>query len=183
MGASRNDEYGFALRHPVIASEIGKVKTGVGCTNISTNSTRFSAAVGNDDFQEGGQVNAIRHALWSSTISSKYGTDIAKEATNSHELNANLSGLSFSNKAEADSRCDLLNNEIGILLGSQNKKSSMKQLTGLVLNIFHSDGLWMSSQDKNGNWLVLRQKMSDSDYIKAITELAKCNENGFRPGD
>lgn len=41
----------------------------------------------------------------------------------------------------------------------------------------------MSSQDKNGNWLVLRQKMSDSDYIKAITELAKCNENGFRPGD
>ena len=59
----------------------------------------------------------------------------------------------------------------------------MKQLTGLVLNIFHSDGLWMSSQDINGNWLVLRQKMSDSDYLKAITELSKCNENGFRPGD
>ena len=183
LGASRSDEYGFALRHPIIANEIGKVKTGVGCTNISTNSTRFSAVVGNDDFQEGGQVNAIRHALWSSTISSKYGTDIAKEATNSHEPDSNLSGFTFSEKAEADSRCDLLNNEIGISLGSQNKKSSMKHLTGQVLDIFHSEGLWMSSQDENGNWIVSRQKMSDADYQKAIQELSKCNENGFRPGE
>ena len=135
IGASRNDEYGFALRHPVIASEIGKVKTGVGCTNISTNSTRFSAAVGNDDFQEGGQVNAIRHALWSSTISSKYGVDIAKEATNSHESNSNLSGLIFSNKTEADSRCDLLNNEIGILLGRQNKKASISIIVANKIGI------------------------------------------------
>ena len=140
IGASRSDEYGFALRHQIIASDIGKVKTGVGCTNISTNSTRFSAAVGNDDFQEGGQVNAIRHALWSSTISSNYGADIAKEATNSHESNSNLSGFSFSKKAEADSRFDLLNNEIGISLGSDNKKSSMKHLTGQVLDIFHRPG-------------------------------------------
>jgi RHS repeat-associated protein len=29
LGASRSDEYGFALRHPIIANEIGKVKTGV----------------------------------------------------------------------------------------------------------------------------------------------------------
>jgi hypothetical protein len=110
-----------------------------------------------------------------STISSKYGTDIAKEATNSHEPDSNLSGFTFSEKAEADSRCDLLNNEIGISLGSQNKKSSMKHLTGQVLDIFHSEGLWMSSQDENGNWIVSRQKMSDADYQKAIQPSAGNN--------
>ena len=44
IGAARNDELGFALRHPVIAIDVGKYKHG--STNISTNCVRFSTTLG-----------------------------------------------------------------------------------------------------------------------------------------
>lgn len=70
---------------------------------------------------EGSQVNAVRHALWSATIASKYGYKISKEATDSHEDNLNLTGSVFNESILADCRVDILNNEIGRIIGSNRK--------------------------------------------------------------
>ncbi len=77
----------FGLRHPIISLQIGKVKPGVGNTNISTNASRFANAFDfeDNDAQEGSEVNAFRHTFWISIITSKWGENIGLQAGNAHE--------------------------------------------------------------------------------------------------
>ena len=69
----------FLLRHPIIAANIGESKRG--SNNISTNAARFADSLGlrEDSSNEGTQVNAVRHATWQATITSRFGGGIAKE--------------------------------------------------------------------------------------------------------
>lgn len=186
IGAARNDELGFALRHPVIATDIGKYKHG--STNISTNCVRFSTTLGlNERYGankgEGSQVNAVRHALWSVAITSKYDESIAMEATNSHESNPNLMGSVFGDSLSADCRADILNNEIGRVIGSKRKGGDLKALTEDILNYYHEDGMWVTDRQSDGNWAIRREKLSDQQYIMALEELYKCDSDGYQPGE
>ena len=91
--ASINSRYvGFGLRHPIAAMRIGFGVT-KGDSDISTNATRFAtrgevlygSKRGQTD--EGSENGAFRHTLWQSTITSEFGSKIAKEAGNAHEEN------------------------------------------------------------------------------------------------
>ena len=180
----RADEIKYGLKHPFIANDL-RVIQGKGCTNIGTNAVRFACAVGpEDDNTTGGIVNAIRHTLWASSITVKYGETTAKEATDSHEDNPNLVGLMFDDKLEADSRADILNNAIGIKIGlKEGSKLDMKLLTKRVLDYYSSEGLYQTFETKDGKWEVKKIKLSWELYLNALQELKSCNANGFRPGD
>ncbi|WP_372472544.1 RHS repeat-associated core domain-containing protein [Capnocytophaga sp. ARDL2] len=113
--ASVNSRYvGFGLRHPKAAVRIGFGVT-KGNTDISTNATRFATRgnvlYGSRKGQEdrGSENGALRHGLWQATITSEFGSKIAKEAGNVHEKNpfVNLSIRVFDNIDDADQTVDL----------------------------------------------------------------------------
>ncbi len=120
-------ELEFAIRHPVIALEIGKVEEGMGVNNISTNATRFagndlglSSENSKDGKEQGSQINSFRHVLWIGTIAKRYGAGIAKEVGDAHEEHpdaieniADLSKVRYQTLDLADEVIDLLNDGIG----------------------------------------------------------------------
>lgn len=179
-------EYGFMFRHPWIAMAIGSVSPG--STNISTNAVRFSTndlGLKESKSHEGSEVNAFRHTLWQSTISARYGADIAKEAGDSHEATlASISGdnranLKFPSEAKADESCDLRNNEIGRSIGKSDDPKKMNELALQVLDYFHSCGLWVVEKQADRTWSIFQKTMPDHQYEVAKKRLLQLNENGF----
>jgi RHS repeat-associated protein len=185
-------EWAFAASHPWIAREVGPVFTalspiGLHSTNISTNAVRFTTGMGLSEnaSHEGSEVNAMRHTLWSSTITSQYGAGIAQQIGNAHEDNPNvdLSIRSFSGKgamAQADQTTGLLNNQIGQSIGAANPGASMNQLAGAALDYYHSTGLYTAATNADGTVSVSQTKLSDQQYSAAKQQLQKMDDKGFK---
>ena len=179
----------FGLRHPIIAFEIGSVIKG--STNISTNATRFAtrqevlygSRPRSGEIEMGSENGAFRHTLWQATITDRYGTDIAKQIGNAHESNpfVDLSIRTFSNLSEADQTVDLLNNIIGRNIGMQSTSKGMKQLALRILDEFKEKGLYTAIKDKNGNYNVVRTKLSEEKYNKLRQVFNGLTQNGFTP--
>ncbi|WP_372472524.1 hypothetical protein AB4865_06795 [Capnocytophaga sp. ARDL2] len=180
---------GFALRHPIAAVSIGTPSKG--CTNISTNSVRFSTRIGlNENAQkEGSQVNAYRHTLWQAEITKEFGTNIAKQVGNAHEVNpfaatGNNLITTFNTLAEADETIDLLNNIIGRSIGEANPNANMQELAMKTLDYFKNKGLWTATViiDEEGNttgWSISQTRLSKEQYNKAKDIIQGLNTNGF----
>jgi hypothetical protein len=178
----------FGLRHPIIATEIGLVMHD--STNISTNSVRFALNTGlpEDSSQKGTYVNAFRHALWQSTITTQYGESIAYEAGNAHEENPfaatgkNLQ-TSFSTLDKADETIDLLNNVIGRSIGTANPNASMQELAIKTLDYFHNNGLWTATAAPNDKDVttISQTKLTDEQYNNSLKILKTTNNNGYTP--
>lgn len=181
-------EIGFALRHPIIAAEIGAVSSG--STNISTNAARFATndlGLQENASREGTEVNAFRHTLWQSQIATNYGDQIAHEVGNAHEADpfaingANRNTTTFATRALADQSCDLRNNEIGRSLGDSSDPRQMNALALRVLDYFHSTGLWVAERQGNGTWQITQRRLPDDRYQVARARLLQLNANGFDP--
>lgn len=181
----------FAFQHPLITREVGPVVTGlpfgIHSTNISTNAVRFSVGIGLSEnaSHEGSQVNAVRHTLWSATMTAKYGKAIAQKIGNAHEQNPNvdLSIRTFSGHdaiAEADESVDLLNNQIGQSIGAANPGASMNQLTGLALDYYRTIGLYTVSTDAEGRVSINQARLSDQQYFAAKDQLKAMDSQGFQ---
>lgn len=187
--ASKTREFGFAFRHPVIASQIGDFEHG--STNISTNAIRFSTndlGLKENSQHEGSETNAFRHVLWQAEITKRFGEQIAHEVGNAHEDNPYaIAGKerqkhTFDSLLEADQSADLRNNEIGRSLGlGASKGGKMNELALKVLEEFHTNGLWVAERGADNKWHLVRSKLSDAAYNEAKTRLQQLNENGFDP--
>lgn len=145
----------FALKNPVIASEIGEYVEG--STNISTNVVRFSTRSVDKSSPsvlskgDGGQINAFRHVLWQSYITNKHGYEIAMQVGIVHEENpsVNLSKRRFSTLSDADQTIDLLNNQIGRSLGGRAANNTkMPNMALRVLNEFYENGLYTARKKR-----------------------------------
>ena len=189
-------ELWFAIRHPVAGPDIGTYQKGP-ITNISSNAVRFSTrgtspqsgSILEHGNSEGSQTNAFRHGLWSATITSRYGTDIAKQATDAHEENpsADLSQRTFSGKnakdalSKADQTIDLLNNQIGMQIGKDNPNASMKDLAGKTADYFHDNGLYTATTNKDGTVTIGQTKITDEQYKQLQGVIKTLDNNGFTP--
>ncbi len=181
-------EAGFYLRHPGMGSSIGTVDLQNYSTNISTDAARFAINSGLSDEKsmghDGTEVNAMRHATWQAAISSKFGSGIATQVGNAHEddPSADLSQSAFSGKDAlklADQTIDLLNNQIGREIGSENKGASMKTLANTTLQVFHDKGLFTATVNKDGSVTINRTKLSDQEFKSASKNLNSLNGDGF----
>jgi hypothetical protein len=191
MGMIGGGEAKFGVRHPVIANQIGKYSPG--STNISTDAVRFSTrgnVLQENPSHMGSQVNADRHTLWQATITSTYGSDIAKEAGNAHEDHPDALGgrseamiqtVKFKTEAEADEAADLSNNIIGRKIGENNKGADMKMLARKVGKEFHDNGLWTAQKQDDGTYKVGKTKISDNQYNSLTKEYKNLDNNGFTP--
>jgi hypothetical protein len=192
----------FAFFFTGYAIQIGEYKRG--STNITTNSTRFSTRGASKESKssvleepgnmgkEGTQVNAFRHTLWQSTITSKMGTTIAKMVGNAHEENPDaidnmsetqLSNKTFKNSSEADESIDLANNVIGRAIGEANSGSEMNDLALKVLDTFKEEGLWTAVKQEDNTFKMVKTKISD-EQCKILKEVfEKLDKKGFRPSE
>jgi RHS repeat-associated protein len=184
-------EAGFFLRHPGIGASVGTIDLQHNSTNISTVAARFAINSGLSDQRsmehEGTQVNALRHTTWQAVITSEFGSGIASQIGNAHEDNplANLSTRIFSKANDpnplhlADQTIDLLNNQIGRQIGSENKGASIMDLTIEALRVFHDKGLFTATINKDGTVTINRTKLNDSQYNSALKNLTNLDKNGF----
>lgn len=184
-------EIAFAMRHPIIALQVGKVIPNKGKTNISTNAARFATDFDFEEYDnnEGSEVNAFRHSFWVSIITNKWGEDIARQLSNTHEANSNaLDNITdpysyqFSSMTAADEAVDLLNNRIGVQVGqSLPEGASQKDIARAILDYYHDYGLNVVVPDGNGNYIIEQQRLSDERYQANLATLDQLDENGFPP--
>ena len=175
---------GFVVRNPSAASRIGSVVHN--STNISTNSARFAINTGlpENSAKEGSHVNAYRHGLWQASITSEFGESTAKQAGNAHEENphADKTQTAFTGEnalSQADQVVDMLNNDIGQKIGSDNPNASMKDLAVAVLQQFHSDGFYTASTAKDGTVTITKTQLTRSQFTSALKAILNTNSNGF----
>ena len=180
--------WSWALRHPGDAMKIGQVKDG-GTSNISSRASNFAINLGFKDQPGGGMGgdrNAMRHVMWQAMITKEFGANTAKAVGDGHESNPNATkGLTQDTKQvgadslkAADQICDLMNNEIGRRIGSENPSVSNAGIAGIVLEEFHNNGLWEAKADGNGGYTVSKTKLDDKKYDAAKTKLEKTDDNG-----
>ena len=191
-------EWIFALRRPIIALDIGKVVQGKDKTNISTNTVRFATndlGLAENEVREGSQTNAFRHALWTATISNKYGAGIAREAVNSHEewnipslgraikdfSETQIPGLAFSSLSEADGIVDYLNNEIALQMG-WDETIPMNEIALAVLELYHNTGLWVAFEHEDGSYRIQKDILWNEQYDVAKARLGLLDKDGFAEG-
>jgi RHS repeat-associated protein len=181
---STTREIGFFLRHPIYATKIGLVTHG--STNISTNATRFSINTNlpENKAMEGSHRNAYRHVLWQSTITTQFGASIARQVGNAHESNpsADLTQRSgFKTLANADQTIDLLNNQIGIQIGTANPNASMQELAIKTLDYFKTNGLYTATKQEDGTYSITQTKLTEEQYKAAMQTIKTTNNNGYTP--
>jgi len=114
------------------------------------------------------------------------GSEVAKEAADSHEnnpnVNLNLRNFTGENALnQADQTVDLLNNIIGRNIGNTSQSQSMKKLANNVLECFYQKGLYVASKNADGSVSVIKEKISKSSYDSAKRSLNQLNKNGFTP--
>ena len=181
----------FGLRHPIISLQIGKVKPGVGNTNISTNASRFANAFDfeDNDAQEGSEVNAFRHTFWISIITSKWGENIGLQVGNAHEKNQNviheikdIYSHRFKTLGDADQAVDLLNNVIGREIGKTTSiDSTSKDIAKKVLDYYYTNGLNIVKETDDGHYVIVKERLSYERYKDDLIILETLDENGFPP--
>jgi RHS repeat-associated protein len=187
---------GFISRHPIAAASIGEYVKG--STNISTNAVRFSTRIGLDENETkaGTQVNAFRHVLWQASITSEFGSGIAKEIGNAHEgnpfaINGKNLKTWFSGDgalAKADETVDLLNNQIGRAIGEANPNANMQELALATLEYTYKNGVNvatpMTNEKDEITWYQVHKfKLTSEQYESAKKIIKGLNENGFTPAE
>jgi hypothetical protein len=121
-------------------------------------------------------------------ITVRFGSKIATEVGNSHEdeLPQQVEPVTFAAGPEAlsraDSMVDLLNNQIGRVIGGSGS-ASPRFLAGEVLEQFHNYGLYTTEQYPNGMVRTVKTRISDAQYSKALGVLGSLNDNGFTPDE
>jgi hypothetical protein len=145
----------------------------------------MAASVGLEEnaAHEGSHVNAMRHTLWQANISSAFGPDIATQVGNAHEDNPNvdLGVRNFPGKDalnRAGQTIDLLNNQIGRSIGTGNVMYTQLGLAAKVLDVYHTQGLYVAQTNKDGSVSVVRVKLSDEQYRTAMQKLSELDKNG-----
>ena len=185
----------FALLHPFVALNIGRTDKDMKSKNISTTAVRFSRGLGLSDSgktgRKGTQVNAVRHALWTGIIRSKYSEDITRQAIESHEDEQfvgmykswirhikpqQLSKMEFGDIDFVDGMCDMLNNDIALGMSIEGKTA--REICYNVLDVYHTSGLWVIQTCSHG-YRLYRERLSDEEYSFAIQRLDVMDDYGF----
>ena len=190
---SKFNEIIFAIKHPIIAWKIKDAKPDdLENHSISSNASRFAInskvsynkTKGQEN--EGGQRNAIRHAIWSTTITRNYGENVMKEIGYSHETLDDLADVMlepkfyYTDMHTADTLCDILNNEIGIKIANSGTSTNMRTITLEVLEYYHTNGLNVAEKYADNLYIVKNQKLTDQEYAQAVYNVMFLDENGVK---
>ena len=172
---------GYAINHPFNAYKTGSATWAGSISNIASNfEINIASGAGLTYRHPGDQGNAIRHTLWQSILTTKFGEAQAERIGSIHE---DGNARSYSNNIylkleDADACADSKNNNIGRSIGKANSNADNKTLAKKVLQAFHDKGLYVVSS-LNGKYIVKLERISDKQYQKALQIIDKKNNNGL----
>jgi hypothetical protein len=180
-------EGGAYLRFPNRVSNVGRFEPG--STNISSVSARTARHVAENDNMTtdiGSERNAFRHVFWSAKMTQKFGIPGANEIGKAHEGIGPYSEVEyFSNEPfegrerGADSTIDLFNNLIGQAIGEANPDANNTELGIMVLDEFRKNGLFTIQVAADGSISIIRQRITEDQYNRAVETLNTLDENGL----
>lgn len=127
------EEYAWAIMHPIVALKVNKAKN-----RVDTLYNRYVKLALPDSFDRGGKLDAFRHVLYMSVFTQTSRVKAVRKLGEAHER-ANLRNFK-KNKSElgdlADeifSEMDLINNELGFIIGSSHKTATLQEVVEIVL--------------------------------------------------
>ena len=184
-------ELAFPFKSPVHMAAAIDIGPGINdSNNLSSVSNRFAGEV--DEYFRNASKNyknisyisqsgnAMRHTIWQAVLASQYNPQVAYDAAMSHETRpyTNIDRRSFANKADADMVTDLLNNEIGRRIGTNNKRLSRKGIALIALREFWQNGLFTYEKGSDGMWHVVKRRISDDVYNAMYNKFIGLDDNG-----
>ncbi len=131
-----------------------------------------------DGDNNGGQVDAFRHAYWMARLTQEIGWRRAKSLGKAHER-GNYWQYKKMKKEEGlvpdkkSSEMDFLNNDIGIEIGLENKSVSKDSLKSIIIGYIKNGELWILYKDENGRYLDCNGNVIPDSLLNAW-ETPKC---------
>jgi len=124
-----------------------------------------------DTFTHDGKLDAFRHVYYMAAFAQKVKAKKLVKLGKAHEKTNYLHFKRNKDKAVlvADSMScvmDLMNNDLGIKLGQENKKLSLEELKVKVIQLIKADGVYYILRDNNGDFIDCNNKPID---LKAYT--------------
>ena len=150
---------------------------------ISTEIKRISDSIQKtkmlDGDKSGGQVDALRHALWMASLRIAIGKSAARSLGKVHEkenylyYKANrLEDGSLPDKASMD--MDLYNNEVGLFLVNKKEKISNKQLIEKLIRAIKHGKMKVIKKDHKKHFLTCKGKIIEKETLQRKWINNKC---------
>jgi len=132
-----------------------------------------------DPWENGGQLDAFRHAYWMARLTQEMGWRRAYRLGNAHEK-GNYRQFKRGKTEEgalpdeASSKMDYLNNDTGIETGKRYPDYSPEQLSDLILRLIGEGKLYIISRDSVGNFLDCGGTIINMELYKGKWQNPKC---------
>lgn len=169
-------EFGWALAHPFAALKVKRLT--MKCNQLSSVS---ELRLKLDSFSNGGKADAYRHAFYMAAYAQKIKVKKLRKLGKAHEK-ANYKHFLKSKTEDGEvadslsSVMDLLNNELGFVIGSSNKKSSLKDLSGLTVLEIQKGKAVIIKRNAKGQYLTCDEKVIDLGLYRGHWNVPKCLE-------
>lgn len=168
-------EFWWALGHPFAALKVKKIYK-----KASKLYDENSLKVKLDAYPSGGKLDAFRHAFYFAAFAQKIKPKKVLKLGKAHEK---TNYLDFKKGKQEDGftadslscEMDLLNNEVGVRLGRDNKKLSLEELKQKVLELVTvKDGIYYILRDKEGRFIDCNNNVIDMSIYKGKWHIPKC---------
>jgi hypothetical protein len=132
-----------------------------------------------DSDQNGGQLDAFRHAYWMARITQKYSWRAASTLGKAHEKG---NYRDFKKHRTEDGtfpdaqscQMDFLNNDAGIELGKNNPTINKEELSLKIIDLILTGKLYKIKKDRAGQYLKCNGEIISADELKGKWETPKC---------
>lgn len=132
-----------------------------------------------DTLTFGGKLDAFRHSFTMAYLARSISTKKLKKLGIAHEK-GNKKGF-YNNQLEFTERADSLacemdlrNNELGFLIGSNNKKATNEELKQLIISEIKNGKAWYLKRNKKNEYLTCDNQTIDLPDYKGIWSVPKC---------
>jgi hypothetical protein len=129
---------------------------------------------------QGGQLDAFKHAFWMASLSQKIKWRKAYRLGKAHEKGNYITfkrGVKRGIKSLPDRRSsemDLWNNNVGIIIGKENKQLNRDQLQELIIAAILRGEMRILNKDKDGNFLDCENQIIPTDSLNGKWDNNKC---------
>jgi len=167
-------EFWWALGHPFAALKVKKIYS-----KASKLYDENSLKVKLDAYPSGGKLDAFRHVFYFAAFAQKIKPNKVLKLGKAHEKTNYLDfkrGI-LEDKFAADSlSCvmDLLNNEVGVKLGRENKNKSLEELKLKVIDLVNNGDVYHILRDREGRFIDCNNNVIDMSIYKGKWYIPKC---------
>lgn len=167
-------EFWWALCHPFAALKVKKVYK-----KASKLFDQNELKVKLDPYTSGGKLDAFRHVFYFAAFAQKMKPKKALKLGEAHEKTNYLDFKrgKLENETTADSlSCvmDLLNNEIGVKLGRENRKISLEELKQKVIALVNNGDVYTILRNDKGEFIDCKNNVIDVSLYKGKWFVPKC---------